>query len=119
MALFTTFPELGASSGFGLSRATHRGWARPVTDGSLRPIGAASGGIRSWPARHCRTVCQVALSAAGRALLGGGTHPRSRARGNLSRTSTMVARLFRPAVDPVRGRGLALDRRLDSGVPWA
>ena len=47
MALLTTFPKLGASPGVGLSGALSRGRARSITDGSLRPIGAASGGLRS------------------------------------------------------------------------
>src|SRR4029077_12684884 len=31
----------------------------------------------------------------------------------------MVARVLRQAADPVSGRGPALDRRVDPGVPWA
>src|SRR5271165_2492339 len=101
MALLTTFPKLGAAPGVGLSGALPRGRARSISDGSLRPVGAPSGGLRSVQAEVPGAICQAAISAAGRALFGYRPHARPRACGDLSRAGPMVARLLRQAADPV------------------
>src|SRR5437870_568655 len=100
MALLTTFPKLGASPGIGLSGALPRGRARSVTDGSLRPLGEASGGLRSVQAGVPGAIRQAAIPAAGRALFGGRSHARPRARADLSRAGPMVTRVLRQAADP-------------------
>src|SRR6202030_3856704 len=105
MALLTTFPKLGASPGLGLSGALPWGRAQSIADGSLRPIGAASGGLRSVQAGDPGAICQAAISAAGRALFWDRSHACPRARGDLSRASPMVARVFRQAANTVSGRG--------------
>ncbi len=91
----------------------------PSPDVSVRPPGAAFGGLQSVSAGGRCAFRKAALSAAGRTLFDGGPHTSPGARGDLSRAAPMVARVLRQAVGSICGRGSALDRRIDPGVPWA
>src|ERR1700722_1256244 len=103
MAMLTTFSELRASPGIGLSGALFRGWARSFSSVSVRPPGAAFGGLQSVSAGDRCAFCEAALSAAGRTLFDGGPYASQGARGDLSRTAPMVARMLRQAVGFICG----------------
>src|SRR5580704_4362944 len=119
MALLTTFSEFRASPGIRLFGALFRGWARSVSSVSVRPPGAAFGGLQFVSAGGRCAFREAALSAAGRTLFDGGPHTCQGAGGDLSRAAPLVARVLRQAVGFIRGRGSALDRRINPGVPWA